>query len=234
MIDMDKKEQLLHYHRIDGLSLREISRRVGLNRKTVPRYIREYEAQVSSDPEEGADMCLASRPKYPPRKVERSKLTDAVCAEIDYRLSENAKRRQTGMRKQCLKRQDIHRALIEKGFRISYSSVCKYIQQRKTEKTLRNLEIKFERYDLVICDELGYVGLDKESAEMLFNHLSLRTGKKSTIITTNLPFTRWEEVLKDKVLCSALVDRLCHKSYLVNMTGTSYRIKETRKIINNK
>ena len=60
-------------------------------------------------------MCLASRPKYLPRKVERSKLTDAVCAEIEYWLSENAKRRQTGMRKQCLKRQDIHRALIEKG-----------------------------------------------------------------------------------------------------------------------
>ena len=60
------------------------------------------------------------------------------------------------------------------------------------------------------------------------------TGKRATIITTNLPFTRWEEVLKDKVLCSALVDRLCHKSYLVNMTGTSYRIKETKKLIENK
>ena len=86
--------------------------------------------------------------------------------------------------------------------------------------------------DLVICDELGYVGFDKEGAEMLFNHLSLRTGKKATIITTNLPFTRWEEVLKDKVLCSALVDRLCHKSYLANITGASYRVKETKKIIN--
>ena len=107
------------------------------------------------------------------------------------------------------------------------------IREAKTEKTLRNLEMKFERYDLVICDELGYVGFDKESAEMLFNHLSLRTGKKATIITTNLPFTRWEEVLMDKVLCSALVDRLCHKSYLVNMTGTSYRVKETKKLIEN-
>ena len=108
------------------------------------------------------------------------------------------------------------------------------IREAKTKKALRNLEIKFERYDLVICDELGYVGFDKEGAEMLFNHLSLRTGKKATIITTNLPFTRWEEVLKDKVLCSALVDRLCHKSYLVNMTGTSYRIKETKKFMGNK
>ena len=82
--------------------------------------------------------------------------------------------------------------------------------------------------------QLPHMGFDKEGAKMLFNHLSLRTGKKSTIITTNLPFTRWEEVLKDKVLCSALVDRLCHKSYQVNMTGTSYRIKETKKYISNK
>ena len=146
MVDMDKKEQILHYHRIDGLSLREISRRVGLNRKTVTRYIREYEAQVSSAPEEGADMCLASRPKYPPRKVERSKLTDAVCAEIEYWLTENAKRRQTGMRKQCLKRQDIHRALIEKGFSISYSSVCKYIQQRKAEKRSKPKDVFIKQY----------------------------------------------------------------------------------------
>lgn len=121
------------------------------------------------------------------------------------------------------------------GYSVFFTSVPRLltvIREAKSEKTLRNLELRFERFDLVICDELGYVGFDKESAEMLFNHLSLRTRKKATIITTNLPFTRWEEVLKDKVLCSALVDRLCHKSYLINMTGNSYRIKETKKLIN--
>ena len=81
---MDKKEQILHYHRIDGLSLRELSRRVGLNRKTVTRYIREYEAQVSSDPEEGAAMCLASRPKYPLRKVERSYSSGSWTFDINH------------------------------------------------------------------------------------------------------------------------------------------------------
>lgn len=119
------------------------------------------------------------------------------------------------------------------GYSVFFTSVphlLTLIREAKTQKSLRNMEMRFERYDLVICDELGYVGFDKESAEALFNHLSLRTGKKATVITTNLPFTRWEEVLKDKVLCSALVDRLCHKSYLVNMTGTSYRIKETKKL----
>ena len=128
------------------------------------------------------------------------------------------------------------RACVE-GYSVFFTSVPRLltlIREAKTEKSLRSLEIRFERYDLVICDELGYVGFDKESAEMLFNHLSLRTGKKATIITTNLPFTRWEEVLKDKILCSALVDRLCHKSYLVNMTGTSYRIKETKKFLEQK
>ena len=78
---MDKKEQILHYHRIDGLSLREIFRRVGLNRKTVTRYIREYEAQVLSDPEEGADMCLASRPKYPPR-LDRERLQHQIFERV--------------------------------------------------------------------------------------------------------------------------------------------------------
>lgn len=85
------------------------------------------------------------------------------------------------------------------GFSVFFTSVphlLTMIREAKTEKSLRNLEIKFERYDLVICDELGYVGFDKEGAEMLFNHLSLRTGKKSTIITTNLPFTRWRKCLR--------------------------------------
>ena len=143
---MDQKEQILHYHRVDGLSLREISRRVGLNRKTVTRYIRDYEASIRENPEEGLDICLASKPKYPARNVECTRMTEPVCAEIEYWLQENAKRRQTGMRKQCLKKQDIHRVLIEKGFNISYSSVCKYIQRRKAEKSRKPKDVFVKQY----------------------------------------------------------------------------------------
>ena len=146
MIEMDQKEQILHYHRVDGLSLREISRRVGLNRKTVTRYIRDYEASIRENPEEGLDICLASKPKYPARNVECTRMTEPVCAEIEYWLQENAKRRQTGMRKQCLKKQDIHRVFIEKGFNISYSSVCKYIQRRKTEKSKKPKDVFVKQY----------------------------------------------------------------------------------------
>ena len=94
----------------------------------------------------------------------------------------------------------------------------------------RTLQLRFEKYDLVICDEFGYVSCDKEGGELLFNHLSLRAGKKATIITTNLAFNRWNEIIKDKVLVAAMVDRLTHKAYLVNMTGLSYRLKETQKM----
>mgnify|MGYP004448002571 FL=1 len=106
------------------------------------------------------------------------------------------------------------------------------IREAQSSLTLRKLQHRFLAYALVICDEFGYVSFDKEGGEQIFNHLSLRAGKKSTITTTNLPFTRWEEIIKDKALCSALVDRLCHKAYLVNMSGASYRVKETQKILN--
>jgi DNA replication protein DnaC len=76
------------------------------------------------------------------------------------------------------------------------------------------------------------VGSDKINAELLFNHLSLRTGRKATIITTNLSFDRWQEIFGDPVLTAALVDRITHKAHLVNMNGESYRIKETKKMMN--
>lgn len=101
------------------------------------------------------------------------------------------------------------------------------LKECKSEKTLHTFELRFKRYDLVICDEFGYISCDKEGGELLFNLLSLRAGVKSTIVTTNLAFDRWSEVIKDKVLVAALVDRLTHHAFLLNMSGKSYRLKET-------
>lgn len=106
------------------------------------------------------------------------------------------------------------------------------IRECRNALTLRSLENKFERYDMVICDEFGYVSCDKAGAEMLFNHLSLRTDKKTTVVTTNLAFNRWNEIIDDKVLVTAMVDRLTHKAILLNMTGKSYRMKETQEMMN--
>jgi len=121
------------------------------------------------------------------------------------------------------------------GYTVFFTTVPQLltqIREAQSTRTLRKFQRRFLTYDLVICDEFGYVSFDKEGGEQIFNHLSLRAGKKATITTTNLPFTRWEEIIKDKALCSALVDRLCHKAFLVNMSGASYRVKETQKMLN--
>lgn len=117
------------------------------------------------------------------------------------------------------------------GFSVLYTTVPHLITELKetrSDRKLRTFENKFEKYDLVICDEFGYISFDKEGAEMLFTHLSLRAGRKSTIITTNLSFERWSELFGDPVLTAAMVDRLTHKAYLVNMNGHSYRLRETK------
>ena len=122
------------------------------------------------------------------------------------------------------------------GYNVYFTTVphlLTQIREARTDKTMQLLESRFRKFDLVICDEMGYVSFDKEGAELLFNMISTRTGERATIITTNLPFTRWEEIIKDKVLCSALVDRPCHKTRLVNMTGQSYRVRETQKMNKN-
>lgn len=120
------------------------------------------------------------------------------------------------------------------GYTVFFTSVphlLTQIRECRSQKSLRQLEIRFQRYDMVICDEFGYVSCDKEGGELLFNHLSLRAGKKATIITTNLAFNRWGEIVKDKVLVAAMVDRLTHKAYLINMNEQSYRVKETEKML---
>jgi DNA replication protein DnaC len=123
------------------------------------------------------------------------------------------------------------------GYKVLFTTVHRLLTQLREShsgRTLKQVEAQFEKYDLVICDEFGYVSFDKQGSELLFNHLSLRTGRKSTIITTNLGFDRWEEIFGDPVLTAALVDRVTHKAYLVNMSGDSYRLKETEKMMNGK
>ena len=120
------------------------------------------------------------------------------------------------------------------GFRVLFTTIPLLVTQLKesrSQQMLRAFGSKFAKYDLVIADELGYISFDKEGSELLFTHLSLRAGRKSTILTTNLSFERWSEIFQDPVMTAAMVDRLTHKAYLINMNGCSYRLKETEEWI---
>lgn len=118
------------------------------------------------------------------------------------------------------------------GYKVFFATVPLFITQLKelrSSKSLRSFQAKLEKYDLVILDEFGYISSDKEGSELLFTNLSIRTGRKSTIITTNLSFDRWGEVFTDPVMAAAMTDRITYKSYMVDMNGESYRMKETKK-----
>jgi len=118
-----------------------------------------------------------------------------------------------------------------RDMRVLFSSVPNLVTELREAMSLNQISAyrkKIEKYDLVILDELGYVSFDKDGNEMLFNLLSSRNNIGSIIITTNLVFERWQEVFKDPVLTGALIDRLAHKSYVVDMSCDSYRIRETK------
>ncbi len=117
---------------------------------------------------------------------------------------------------------------------ISVPNLIIELKEAMSQNQITRYKKQFEKYDLVIIDELGYVSFDKEGSEILFNLLSNRTNFGSMIITTNLLFDRWEEIFKDPILTTALVDRLTYKSHLLNMSGESYRIKKTKDWLNQK
>ena len=124
------------------------------------------------------------------------------------------------------------------GKSVLFTSVPNLIIELKEAMSRSQLSIykkRFERFDLVILDELGYVSFDKEGCEILFNLLSNRNDKGSIIITTNLTFDRWEEIFKDTMLTGAMVDRLAYKAHILDISrDVSHRYEETVKWKNNK
>ena len=83
----------------------------------------------------------------------------------------------------------------------------------------------FCRYELLIIDEIGYLPVDKQGANLLFQLIAKRYEKRSTIITTNMVFSEGGEVFSDNILANAILDRLLHHSHVINIKGNSYRIK---------
>lgn len=84
----------------------------------------------------------------------------------------------------------------------------------------------FSKYQLLIIDEIGYLPVDKQGANLFFQLIAKRYENHSTIITTNMNFNKWGEVFSDNILANAILDRLLHHSSVININGNSYRIKD--------
>jgi DNA replication protein DnaC len=127
----------------------------------------------------------------------------------------------------------IGRELCIKGFKVLFYTGCSLIQElvkAKNNLTLTNFFKKMTAYDLIIIDELGYIPFEKKEGDLLFQFISDRYEKKSILITTNLAFSEWDSLFKDKMVASAAIDRLVHYSQIFKFEKEkSYRAEEAKK-----
>lgn len=99
--------------------------------------------------------------------------------------------------------------------------------EAKDNYRLGKLERTLAKADLLILDELSYLSFNRHQSELLFKVISDRSEKSSTIVTTNLPFSKWTELFENTTMVAALIDRLTFKSHVLDMNGDSYRLKAT-------
>jgi DNA replication protein DnaC len=121
---------------------------------------------------------------------------------------------------------------IEQGYRTLFSSAANLIatltkayQESRLEERLKSLNVA----KLLIVDELGYLPIDRLGAHLFFQLVSRRYEKGSILVTSNQPFANWGEIFGDKVLATAILDRILHHSVVISIKGESYRLKEKRK-----
>lgn len=118
------------------------------------------------------------------------------------------------------------------GKRVAFYTAAELVNtllEAQAAYRLSRVEYKLQTLDLLILDELGYLALDENGIKLLFNVFANRYERKSTLVTTNLPFEQWETIFMDSAMTVALVDRLTHHCYLLEMYGDSYRFKQSLK-----
>lgn len=108
------------------------------------------------------------------------------------------------------------------------SGLVTHLLEKREERTLEKFLNQLEKHHLLILDELGYVPFSKAGAELVFEVVSRAYERTSLIVTTNLPFEEWTEVLGSQRLTGALLDRLTHRVHILEANGESYRLREAQ------
>ena len=109
---------------------------------------------------------------------------------------------------------------------INCNDLIANLKKAQSENRFINRLNHYARYKVLIIDEVGFLPMDLDGANMLFQLINKRYEKHSTIITTNKPFGQWGELFGDNMIANAILDRLIHHSHIININGSSYRIKD--------
>ncbi len=123
-------------------------------------------------------------------------------------------------------------AACSQGRRVRFVTATGLVTQlleAREERQLQRLHRQLERLELIVMDELGYVPFSKAGAELLFEVVSRAYERTSLILTTNLPFEQWPEVLGSERLTGAMLDRLTHRVHILEANGPSYRLADAKR-----
>jgi DNA replication protein DnaC len=126
----------------------------------------------------------------------------------------------------------IAQELIHQGRRILFISCNILVQElliAKRDLKLARVLKQYAKYEALIIDDIGYVQQNREEMEVLFTLLADRYERSSIMITSNLPFSKWEQIFKDPMTTAAAIDRLVHHSVILELNLTSYRLEQSRK-----
>lgn len=125
----------------------------------------------------------------------------------------------------------IGQELVQQGRKVLFTPCSLLVQQLLIAKRDLNLpkELKkLNRYDAIIIDDIGYVQQNRDEMEVLFILLAERYERGSLMITSNLPFSKWERIFKDPMTAAAAIDRLVHHSIILELNLPSYRLEKSK------
>src|SRR6266852_2566153 len=122
-------------------------------------------------------------------------------------------------------------AACHKGYKVRFYRATELVTtliEARDERSFLRFKTQLAKLDLLVLDELGYVPASKVGAELLFDVISTAYERTSLMVTTNLPFDHWTEVLGSERLTGATLDRLTHRCHIIETKGESYRLRDAR------
>jgi DNA replication protein DnaC len=127
--------------------------------------------------------------------------------------------------------QAISQQLVRQGRRMLFTTCEMLVQDlliAKRDLKLSRLIKRYSRYEGMVIDDLGYIRQTREEMEVVFTLLAERYERGSVLLTSNLPFSKWEGIFKDPMTTAAAIDRLVHHSVIVELNVPSYRLEQAR------
>ena len=122
--------------------------------------------------------------------------------------------------------------LVRQGRSVCFATCQMLVQEllrAKRDLRLERFIKKLHKYEALIIDDLGYVQQSREEMEVLFTLLSERYERGSVLLSSNLPFSKWEQIFKDPMTTAAAIDRLIHHSVIIELNIPSYRLEAAKK-----